>query len=334
LTSVLDALAGDRLWIEAAFPLWPAALSPPPPACAGPLDLLFAVHSSPSGAARRAVTRGTWGDPRALAPHTSSALLFFLGRSPDPGIEAEVAAERRVYGDLVQGGFEDTYRNLTIKHAFTLRWVTEACAGARWIARVDDDVAVNPFALSAALRAADAAPGGGGEADGYWGHARARLWVPKRGASKHATRAYADRKFPPYAHGYALALRQAVAARLVAAMDSTPMLWLEDAWSGILRAKARVGLLDVACRCCLDERGDGCAGSDERAAALWFSHCGGGHYAAAMPHLWARMLETMNEHQEDAVAAERGPAGGDGVSSGGGATAAAAAPFAPCPVSG
>ena len=291
-TSVLGALKGDRLWIKEAFPFWPPALSPPPAACAGPLDILFAVHSSPAGAARRAVTRRTWGDPRALAPATASLLLFFVGYSAEPGVEAAIAAERAMYGDdIVQGGFKDSYRNMTLKHAFALRWVTESCAGARWIVRVDDDVAVNPFAVAAALRAADAAPPDAGSG-GYWGPGRkGAYWVSKGGSGKHVLRGYVDRTYPPFPHGYALVIRRDVAARLVAAMDSTPHLWIDDVWGGgIVRAKARVGLTDIAARCCLDEHGDGCARSDERAAALWFSHMGGAHYAAAMPQLWARLL--------------------------------------------
>jgi len=286
-TSVHRALEEDALWVEAAFPLWPAALSPPPAACARPLDILFACHSSPAGAARRAITRGTWGDPRALAPDTASALLFFVGRSADPAVEAELSAERRAHGDIVQGDFHDSYRNMTLKHVFTLRWVAEACPGARWVVRVDDDVAVNSPALSAALRAADAAPPDGG----YWGPAARNGRVAKSGGSKHVLRSYADNTFPDFAHGYAVVIRSDVVQRLVAAMDTTPHLWIDDVWGGgIVRIKARVGLTDISERCCMNGRKDRCARSDACAARRWFVHMGGAHYAAAMPRLWARLI--------------------------------------------
>jgi hypothetical protein len=110
--SVAAALRNGTLWVESAFPLWPAALTETPEACRSgqALDVLFAVNSAPPRGANRLAARATWGDTRLLqrATGASSALLFFMGTS-SVHVQA-LELEQRLRGDLVIADFVDSYR--------------------------------------------------------------------------------------------------------------------------------------------------------------------------------------------------------------------------------
>ena len=57
----------------------------------------------------------------------------------------EIKEENYLHGDLVQGNFIDSYRNLTHKGVMGLRSVTENCEQAQFIVKIDDDMCVNTF---------------------------------------------------------------------------------------------------------------------------------------------------------------------------------------------
>ncbi len=56
----------------------------------------------------------------------------------------KVERESALFGDLVQGDFEDTYYNLTLKTISGMRWVVEKCPKSRFYFLVDDNVYVSP----------------------------------------------------------------------------------------------------------------------------------------------------------------------------------------------
>ena len=53
-----------------------------------------------------------------------------------------------MYGDILQGDFIDTYRNLTHKTILGIKWMSEYCDNARFIMKIDDDMVVNTKSLS------------------------------------------------------------------------------------------------------------------------------------------------------------------------------------------
>ena len=62
-----------------------------------------------------------------------------------PGATTEAGRQRRLeeesskYGDLVQGDFLDTYRNLSYKAIMGSLWVAEFCGQAEFVVKIDDD---------------------------------------------------------------------------------------------------------------------------------------------------------------------------------------------------
>lgn len=101
--------------------------------------VVILIHSSPDNDHKRQTIRETWGmnDSRAL-------LLFLIGSvNNSPTIEEKVNLENQAYGDIVQGNFNDAYRNLTYKHVAALKWFIYYCPHVRYLLKTDDDVFVN-----------------------------------------------------------------------------------------------------------------------------------------------------------------------------------------------
>ena len=113
--------------------------------------LLAFVHSAPSNFARRKVIRQTWAHPSTLAP-LNVKVVFILGLSLDPTINALVDTESAKYSDLVQGNFVDSYKNLTYKHLAGYKWVMRFCNYSKFIMKVDDDAFVDVFKVVSTLK--------------------------------------------------------------------------------------------------------------------------------------------------------------------------------------
>ena len=100
--------------------------------------------------------RGSHSQPRPhiLNPSTTPAdvqageiiLVFFIGSAPvaaDARVQASIEKEAAVHGDILQEDYIDTYENLTLKSISMIRWVSQNCPNARYVAKIDDDTYVN-----------------------------------------------------------------------------------------------------------------------------------------------------------------------------------------------
>lgn len=54
--------------------------------------------------------------------------VFLVGRTLNNETQAQLINESRLYDDLIQENFMDTYNNLTIKSLMMLKWVNRNCA--------------------------------------------------------------------------------------------------------------------------------------------------------------------------------------------------------------
>lgn len=95
------------------------------------IDLIFLVPSVHHKAAQRTAIRQTWAS--VTANNTSNFRhVFLFGASRHPARMRVVEEESRRFRDVVvMAGFQDSYRNLTVKTMVSLRWLTETCPQAR-----------------------------------------------------------------------------------------------------------------------------------------------------------------------------------------------------------
>ncbi|XP_053545072.1 UDP-GlcNAc:betaGal beta-1,3-N-acetylglucosaminyltransferase 8 [Bombina bombina] len=101
--------------------------------------LLLAIKSSPANFAQRQAVRSTWGMERSYNGQFVR-LVFLLGTTPGPDLSNLLFHEDKLFHDLLQWDFQDTFFNLTLKDQLFLGWASLQCPDARYILKGDDDV--------------------------------------------------------------------------------------------------------------------------------------------------------------------------------------------------
>ena len=144
----------------------------------GKTELVILVKSKLSHFEQRNSIRSTWGDKKANEK-SLIRLVFLLGiPSPDEELEDEhhqmdfddnlnalerkneifsskrelslngmLKAENKLYSDIVQQNFHDTYYNNTLKAIMGLQWIDKYCSQSEYYLFIDDDYYLNPKLL-------------------------------------------------------------------------------------------------------------------------------------------------------------------------------------------
>lgn len=216
------------------------------------LFLVVFVHSSPTHFLRRLTIRSTWGSNRSVAGK-SIQLVFMLGAVKDAQLQQSIIREQEHYGDLVQGNFIDSYRNLTYKHAMGLKWVTYFCHHAKYILKTDDDIFVDIFQFIDYLQAS-------------FGHITPPNLMmcflipypnPKRSQRSKwrvSFKEYKNRKYPPYCSGWIIVMSPDVVFRLYLETFQVPYFWVDDVYiSGILAQRINIQHIDLTYKLAITE---------------------------------------------------------------------------------
>ena len=110
------------------------------------LLMLVAVNSAAANFDNRMSFRKTWTNKAHTASYGRTVIVFIVGKT-DSGTQKRLQEEFSRYGDILQGGFMDTYNNLTEKGVVMHKWISERCRNAKIILKADDDIVVNIFKL-------------------------------------------------------------------------------------------------------------------------------------------------------------------------------------------
>ncbi|XP_026231309.1 lactosylceramide 1,3-N-acetyl-beta-D-glucosaminyltransferase B [Anabas testudineus] len=119
--------------------------------------LLLFVKSSPEDIERRNAIRSTWGNETYIQKTlgVTVKVVFALGASQTSkkkpawskrsggGIQGQLIREDRLYADLIQQDFLDSFHNLTLKLIMQFHWMHSHCAHARFLMTADDDIFVH-----------------------------------------------------------------------------------------------------------------------------------------------------------------------------------------------
>ncbi|KAH9503631.1 hypothetical protein Btru_067021 [Bulinus truncatus] len=105
-------------------------------------DAIIAVHSAPGNDQKRQMLHWLYADPSQTRPYRIK-VFFFIGLVNDSLTQSKLLQEGQKFGDIVQGSFIDSYRNLTFKAVFVYSWLSEHCKGLKLLLRLDDDVFVD-----------------------------------------------------------------------------------------------------------------------------------------------------------------------------------------------
>ncbi|XP_051895596.1 UDP-GlcNAc:betaGal beta-1,3-N-acetylglucosaminyltransferase 7, like [Pristis pectinata] len=212
-----------------------------PEKCAAPTDLLIVVKSVIEQHDRRAAVRATWGRERAIGGR-SIRTLFLLG-TPSAGkdqrnLQKLLEYEDRLYGDILQWDFVDTFFNLTLKEVNFLRWFDVYCRRTRFVFKGDDDVFVNTENLVEFLALQSEGP----RRDTLFvGDIISRALPIRNHQSKYfIPKQLHDQPYPPYAGGGGFLMAGPLARRLVAASESIQLYPIDDVYLGMCLQKVGV----------------------------------------------------------------------------------------------
>ena len=115
------------------------------------LFIVIVVNSGVSNIERRNAIRETWGSmatgketfwPKDHLPLPPIRLLFIVGQN-NKMVNEKIQIEAEKYQDIVQGDFQDTYKNLTLKSMLGLKYLKLNCLGIRYALKCDDDTFLN-----------------------------------------------------------------------------------------------------------------------------------------------------------------------------------------------
>ena len=102
--------------------------------------------SAPEDENFRYQIRSRWGNEYWLQ-WTGIKVVHILGYSQDPQINQAILQENKMFRDIIQVNFMDSYENLTLKTLSILHWTKHYCKNVQWVIKSDTDVLVNIFQM-------------------------------------------------------------------------------------------------------------------------------------------------------------------------------------------
>ncbi|XP_060074615.1 beta-1,3-galactosyltransferase 1-like [Ylistrum balloti] len=214
--------------------------------------LFIAVSVSSSGFKQRSVIRNTWGS--IVHNNNKVKLLFFLGNPNDTKIQRAILNESEHYHDIVQDNFMDSYRNLTLKSIFILKWTSKFCVNTSYVLKADDDMFINVPYLINYLNSTEKRNAVIGQ--------RIALSKPIRNkTSKWYTseKMYRDKYYPYYTSGTSYVISGDILTKLYQSTFTEPFFWLEDVYiTGLCRKRIKADIIDNWDFSCLYRAPRGC----------------------------------------------------------------------------
>ncbi|XP_045466327.1 beta-1,3-galactosyltransferase 5-like [Harmonia axyridis] len=170
--------------------------------------------------------------------------IFLLGITVDNKYvnQNAIRDEARRYGDLVQGNFQEAYRNLTYKHIMGLMWVNRYCENAQFVIKMDDDIVVNLLKLLDLLRNMDF------KEEFISGYVLKDLQVKRVRANKwYVTKEeYSSEIYPPFVSGWLYITTVTVSKKLENLASGEKYFWIDDVFvTGILAKKINIKMYNI-----------------------------------------------------------------------------------------
>ncbi|XP_067660554.1 beta-1,3-galactosyltransferase 1-like [Haliotis asinina] len=111
----------------------------------GSTFLAIIVHSAPGNTQKRNLIRETFGSTGSYK-NRNTTVVFMVAAVKQQRAQDSLQYESQRYGDVVQGNFPDSYKNLVRKHIMAMHWFKYRCK-AKYILKLDDDTFVNPYRI-------------------------------------------------------------------------------------------------------------------------------------------------------------------------------------------
>ncbi|KAL4646093.1 UDP-GlcNAc:betaGal beta-1,3-N-acetylglucosaminyltransferase 7-like [Arapaima gigas] len=213
-----------------------------PEKCRGQeVELLVVVKSVIEQHDRREAVRRTWGREQ-LAGGRRVKTLFLLG-TPSIGkdqknLQKLIEYEDRLYGDILQWDFMDTFFNLTLKEVNFLKWFSIYCSTVKFIFKGDDDVFVHTDNL---LDLINFKTEDQKVYNLFVGDTIAKAIPIRNRQSKYfIPKELFDQPYPPYVGGGGFLMSAQLARRLFVASEDLELYPIDDVFLGMCLQKVHV----------------------------------------------------------------------------------------------
>ncbi|XP_015192383.1 UDP-GlcNAc:betaGal beta-1,3-N-acetylglucosaminyltransferase 7, like [Lepisosteus oculatus] len=220
---------------------FPMLINHPETCRSGDVHLLMVVKSVIEQHDRREAVRRTWGREQVTGGKRIKT-LFLLG-SPSTGKDTKnlqklIQYEDRIYGDILQWDFMDTFFNLTLKEVNFLKWFNMYCPGVQFIFKGDDDVFVNTNNL---LQLIDFKTEEGKVRNLFVGDTISKAIPIRNRQSKYfIPRDLYDKPYPPYVGGGGFLMSPELARRLFIVSEKLELYPIDDVFLGMCLQKIGV----------------------------------------------------------------------------------------------
>ncbi|XP_002734882.1 beta-1,3-galactosyltransferase 1-like [Saccoglossus kowalevskii] len=196
--------------------------------------LLILVASAPRHYTRRMAIRKTWGQPQRLGQyHNRNVItLFLLGKPKNSSIQMALQQEDRIYRDIIEEDFMDSYKNLTLKTIMGLKWAYYYCQEAKYIMKTDDDMLVNTRTIVSYLEVAETT-----ELMVGWMFKNPKVVRDPNSKWFVPLEQYPYALYPPYCVGTGYVMSADVAFNVYMTSLKTTFFWLEDVYVGMCLLK-------------------------------------------------------------------------------------------------
>ncbi|XP_069468250.1 beta-1,3-galactosyltransferase 9 [Ambystoma mexicanum] len=198
--------------------------------------LLSIVFSNPENTTRRDLIRRTWANVSQVKGHTVLT-LFALGQPSSETTQLEVVEESQRHGDIIEGSFEDSDQNKTLKMVMLMQWTVTFCPNARFILKAEEDVFVNVMTLVDYLLHLRKHP-----EDLYIGrviHQKEPIRDPDKQGFVPFNH-FQERYYPDYCSGAAFIVSQDVARKVYVASEGVPTQVPADVFVGVCAESAGI----------------------------------------------------------------------------------------------
>lgn len=166
---------------------------------------------------------------------------FIIGqpKQRNQKIDKLLREERRKFGDVIQGNFLDTYKELPWKSVYMFHWIMTFCSGgAKLLLKMDDDVDFYPVNLFKDITSKLNEPG-----DWIYGRIfRGSQPYRNPGSKWYApVSVYPKPVYPPYAVGFGYVIPVRTVPVMFSTICEVPTFYIDDVYiTGICREKAGI----------------------------------------------------------------------------------------------
>jgi len=194
--------------------------------------LLIIVTSHPGHVSLRQAYRNAL--PTSVLRQFGIRRMFLLGRinpfqeNYSQVDQTVVEAEHQQYGDIVQGDFVESYKNLSYKHVMGLKHAVNYCPHTKYLLKMDDDIAVDIFQLLAYVKQRNVS--GLALAGAVMTTLELQPFRDKSSKWFVTREEYALESYPSFVSGWAYITSVACAQELVERSESSPYFWIDDVY--------------------------------------------------------------------------------------------------------